>query len=65
MNYTISLFGFYACLAAQGSGSPLFDHAMTIEREGLKREGRGYFIRLPFTGNHPTTGLVIGRWRKK
>ena len=50
--------------AGQGAGSPLIDRAHTHEKEGEMRHGSGFLIRLPFTGNQPTRGLVIGRWRK-
>lgn len=63
MNKTVSVGRFFACLASQGSGSPLVDRAMTTEKDGEKRSGRGFLIRLPFTGNRPTVGLVVGRWK--
>lgn len=51
--------------AHQGAGSPLVDRAVTNEREGAMRSGYGLLFRLPFTGNMPTRGLVVGVWRRQ
>lgn len=59
---TISAGRFFACFAPQAAGSPLVDKSLTTEKEHPNRIGYGYLIRLPFTGNNPTTGLVIGMW---
>lgn len=49
--------------AGQAGGSPLIDRAITTEREGRMRTGRGWLIRAPFTGHRPTRGIVVGVWR--
>ena len=64
VNKAVSIFGLFVCLAPQGSGSPLMDRCMTTEKVGEKRRGKGLLFRLPFTGNRPTIGLVLGKWRK-
>jgi len=64
INRAYSLGRYYIVLANQGSGSPMIDKAFTNEQEGAYRKGKGFLIRLPFTGNRPTKGIVIGRWKK-
>ena len=63
MNKAKSIGRYFVCLAPQGGGSPLIDEAHTYEKEEPFRKGKGYLIRLPFTGNKPTTGLVVGMWQ--
>jgi hypothetical protein len=55
---------YYIVLAHQGAGSPMIDKAFTNEQEGAHRKGQGFLIRLPFMGEQPTKGIVIGRWKK-
>jgi len=54
----------YACIAPQGQGAPLIDQAFTIEKDGKQRRGHGFLIRVPFTRNRPTIGLVVGLWKQ-
>ena len=65
INKTISVYGYFSCLAWQGSGSPLVDKTTSFEKEGEKRIGDSILIRLPFMGNKPTVGLVLGKWRTR
>lgn len=61
-NEAVSVGRYFAVLASQAAGAPLIDKAITQEREGQMRRGKGVLIRLPFTGNRPTIGLVLGQW---
>jgi len=65
MNKTKSIGRYFVCFASQAGGSPLIDKAITTEKEAPFRTGNSFLFRLPFTGNRPTVGLVLGKWRKK
>jgi hypothetical protein len=65
INRSFSLFRLFVVLAPQAGGSPLIDRCNTRELEPPHRIGRGILIRLPFTGRHPTIGLVLGHWVAK
>ncbi len=64
INRAYSLGRYYMVLANQAAGSPMVDKAFTNEQEGAHRTGKGLLIRLPFTGEQPTKGIVVGRWNK-
>ncbi len=62
INNTISFYGYFVCLSHQAGGSPLIDPAHVREKDPPNRQGKGWLIRLPYTGGSPTIGLTFGKW---
>jgi len=66
MKNTITLGKFYIGIGQQAEGSPILDRAVCaacVTETGMKKLGEGWLLRLPFTGNRQTVGVIFGKWQ--